>query len=130
MKKIIVLLVLVMSLSAIADYEISWRTIDGGGGTSSGGQYTLSGTIGQPDADFSGGGSYEVLGGFWTGGPLCMVNFIDFSMFAEWWLMPCNPGNNQCDGANLDGLGDVDTADLIILSEYWLDYCPTSWLLR
>jgi len=31
-------------------YEISWYTIDGGGGTSSGGPYKLTGTIGQPDA--------------------------------------------------------------------------------
>ena len=31
-------------------YEISWYTIDGGGVRSSGGPYTLTGTIGQPDA--------------------------------------------------------------------------------
>ena len=32
------------------DYEISWSTIDGGGGRSTGGDYALTGTIGQPDA--------------------------------------------------------------------------------
>ena len=31
-------------------YSIDWFTIDGGGGTSTGGVYSLSGTIGQPDA--------------------------------------------------------------------------------
>ena len=31
-------------------YSIDWSTIDGGGGTSTNGQYSLSGTIGQPDA--------------------------------------------------------------------------------
>ncbi|MHC4751747.1 MAG: hypothetical protein ACYTFW_17965 [Planctomycetota bacterium] len=51
-------------------YEITWYTIDGGGGTSTGGQYTLTGTIGQPDAGWSIGGIYELLGGFWLGGPL------------------------------------------------------------
>jgi len=32
------------------DYEISWSTIDGGGGRSTGGDFALVGTIGQPDA--------------------------------------------------------------------------------
>ena len=54
MKKLIILLVLILSLSGIADYEISWHTIDGGGGTSTGGQYSLTGTIGQHDAADSG----------------------------------------------------------------------------
>src|SRR5262249_4566734 len=48
-------------------YTIDWFTIDGGGGTSTGGVYSLSGTIGQPDA---GGpmtnGQYSVTGGFWV----------------------------------------------------------------
>src|SRR5262245_32831185 len=56
------------SLTASAQsYSIDWYTIDGGGGTSSGGQYTLSGTIGQPDAGTSSGGSYTLEGGFWSG---------------------------------------------------------------
>ena len=66
-----------------ADYDLSWSTIDGGGGTSTGGPYTLTGTIGQPDADWSEGGEYEVLGGFWPGGPLCFVEFDDFATHYE-----------------------------------------------
>ena len=31
------------------DYILTWSTIGGGGGTSSGGQFVLTGTIGQPD---------------------------------------------------------------------------------
>ena len=31
-------------------FEINWHTFDGGGGTSSGGDFVLSGTAGQPDA--------------------------------------------------------------------------------
>jgi hypothetical protein len=49
---------------AVGDYEIVWSTIDNGGGTSVGGQYVLTGTIGQPDAGYSEGGSFELLGGF------------------------------------------------------------------
>jgi len=48
-------------------YTIDWFTIDGGGGTSSGGGYTLSGTIGQPDAGTLTGGGYVLEGGFWGG---------------------------------------------------------------
>src|SRR5678815_5636557 len=33
-----------------ADFSISWFTIDGGGNTSTGGVYSVSCTIGQPDA--------------------------------------------------------------------------------
>jgi len=52
---------------APAQYSIPWSTIDGGGGTSTGGVYSVTGTIGQPDA---GGpmtnGQYSVTGGFWA----------------------------------------------------------------
>jgi hypothetical protein len=49
------------------NYQIDWYTIDGGGGTSSGGPFTLSGTIGQPDAGTLSGGNYVLEGGFWGG---------------------------------------------------------------
>ena len=49
-------------------FDLSWDTVDGGGGTSSGGSYALSGTIGQADASEPlSGGSYAVTGGFWAG---------------------------------------------------------------
>ena len=55
------------SRAAFAQYSIDWSTIDGGGGTSTGGVYSVSGTLGQPDA---GGpmtnGQYSVTGGFWV----------------------------------------------------------------
>lgn len=38
---------------------------DRGGGTSSGGAFALSGTIGQPDAGAMSGGNYLLAGGFW-----------------------------------------------------------------
>jgi hypothetical protein len=47
-------------------YSIDWWTIDGGGGTSAGGAFTLSGTIGQPDAGVMSGGAYTLTGGFWA----------------------------------------------------------------
>src|SRR5438128_190465 len=49
------------------NYSIDWFTIDGGGGTSSGGAYSLSGTIGQSDAGRLSGDSFALDGGFWGG---------------------------------------------------------------
>ncbi len=48
-----------------AQYTVDWWTIDGGGGTSTNAQYSLTGTIGQPDAGATSGGNYTLQGGFW-----------------------------------------------------------------
>jgi hypothetical protein len=54
-------------LGAWGQYSVDWSKVAGGGGTSSGGQYSVTGTIGQPDAgSMSGGYSYSVIGGFWS----------------------------------------------------------------
>ena len=69
MKRVIfVTLVAVAAAIALAqNYSIDWHTIDGGGGTSTGGVYTLTGTIGQPDAgEPMTNGQYAVTGGFWA----------------------------------------------------------------
>jgi len=56
-----------LSFAALAQYAINWHTIDGGGGTSTGGVYSVSGTIGQPDAGLTmTNGQYAVTGGFWA----------------------------------------------------------------
>jgi len=48
-------------------YSINWYKIAGGGGTSTSGQYAVSGTIGQADAGPTmAGGNYSVTGGFWS----------------------------------------------------------------
>ncbi len=47
-------------------YDLTWWTVDGGGGTVSGAGYTLMGTAGQPDAGAPlTGGGYTLTGGFW-----------------------------------------------------------------
>lgn len=48
-------------------YSVDWHKIPGGGGTSTNGQYSVTGTIGQPDAGSAmSGGNYSVTGGFWS----------------------------------------------------------------
>ncbi len=50
------------------EYGLAWFTVDGGGGVSSGGEYVLRGTSGQPDAGALAAGAYALGGGFWSGG--------------------------------------------------------------
>jgi len=70
-------------------YSIDWFTIDGGGGTSTGGVYSVSGTIGQPDA---GGpmtnGQYSVAGGFWA--LPAAIQVVGAPMLT---IVPATPGN-------------------------------------
>lgn len=105
-------------------YQLTRSTIDGGGGTSSGGAYILSGTIGQPDAAYSAGGQYEILGGFWPSGPLCFVDFHHFARFAEYWL---ETGTRL--PADLYEDNVVDLLDLGVFADEWLGYCPRGWPL-
>lgn len=121
-----------MASTVAGDYDVRWYTIDGGGGRCSGGDFVLVGTIGQADAGEMAGGDYELSGGFWPGGPLlsCFVDFEHFAAFALYWLdTPCNEGNNFCEGADLDYLGDVDLEDVKVLAYWWLGNCPPGWPL-
>jgi hypothetical protein len=47
------------------NYSIHWYKVAGGGSTSIGGVYSISGTIGQPEAGHMAGGNYSLDGGFW-----------------------------------------------------------------
>src|SRR5262245_51398252 len=77
-------------------YSIDWYTIDGGGGTSTNGQYSLSGTIGQPDAGAPmTNGQFSVTGGFWNvtavqtpGGPLLKIQLTSTNSVVITWPSP------------------------------------------
>ena len=48
-------------------YSIDWYTLDDGGSTSTGSVYSISGTVGQPDAGSAMSGvNYSITGGFWS----------------------------------------------------------------
>jgi hypothetical protein len=83
--------------SATAQFSIDWFKIAGGGGTSTGSVYTVSGTIGQPDA---GGpltnGQYSLTGGFWSllsvvqtpGSPLLSIAMTPTNTAMIFWPSP------------------------------------------
>ena len=84
--KTLLLIPLLLAASAVQaqQYSIDWYKIAGGGGTSTGGVYAVSGTIGQHDAGGPmTGGSYSLTGGFWSlitvvqtpGAPLLTITF-------------------------------------------------------
>jgi hypothetical protein len=81
------------------NYSVDWFKIAGGGGTSTGGVYSVSGTIGQPDAAATmTGGNYSLTGGFWpgitvpssTGGPTLFIQFSGGNVIISW--SPATPG--------------------------------------
>src|SRR5580765_7746156 len=80
---------------AFGAFSIDWSTIDGGGNTSTGGGFELTGTLGQPDAGTLSGGTYALTGGFWGAATSnACASFV---------------------GADFDKDCDVDIADLNIL---------------
>ena len=60
------ILAAIPALAATQALEITRYTVDGGGGFSKGGAYSLGGTLGQPDAGLLSGGVYTLAGGFWN----------------------------------------------------------------
>ncbi|UCD76175.1 MAG: hypothetical protein JSV91_04480 [Phycisphaerales bacterium] len=131
--------ILALALSATAaaltsggydDFDIDWWTIDGGGVMlSSGGDFELSGTIGQPDAGVMTGGDFTITGGFWAGSPPpgepCpadvnddgKVNIDDlFQILGAWGTC------DECpEDINDDGKVNID--DLFIILGQW-GPCP------
>ncbi|HHY84905.1 MAG TPA: hypothetical protein GYA07_05145 [Verrucomicrobia bacterium] len=84
-------------------YAITSYTIDGGGGTSTGGVYTVSGTIGQPDAGPTmTGGPYALTGAFWSifavqtpGAPLLTIFRTPTNTAVVSWPSPSTGWNLQ-----------------------------------
>ena len=84
--------------AAAQSYSIDWYAIAGGGGTSTGGPYQVTSTIGQPDAGGAmSGGSYLLTGGFWSlyalqtpGAPYLWVKRTETNTVYVWWMV-CDP---------------------------------------
>ena len=66
LKTIAFLLPVTITVAHAQNYTIDWSTISAGGGTSTAAVYTITGTIGQPNTGTSSGGNYSLTGGFWS----------------------------------------------------------------
>jgi hypothetical protein len=82
---LVFMILLLLSVSAAAAFaavdafSLDWWTVDGGGETSTGGGYSMTGTIGQADAGTLSGGGYTLSGGFLDGALLNLtMNFLPF----------------------------------------------------
>ncbi|HEY5913060.1 MAG TPA: hypothetical protein VJA21_20915 [Verrucomicrobiae bacterium] len=63
----LVVLIVTAPVVLAQNYSISWWTVAGGGGASTGGVFSLCGTMGQPAAGTAmTNGSYSITGGFWA----------------------------------------------------------------
>ena len=91
-------LFLVTSVATVRaqNYSIDWYKISGGGGTSAGGVYSVSGTVGQHDAGGPmTGASYSLTGGFWAlyavqtpGAPLLRIFLTPTNTAVVAWPYP------------------------------------------
>ncbi len=99
-----VILALSVASASAQTYSIDWSKISSGGGTSTGGVYAVSGTLGQHDAGapMSGGG-YSLTGGFWSlfslvqspGAPLLSIRYTTTNTAVVSWPSPSTGFNLQ-----------------------------------
>ena len=125
----ILCVILLIFLAAMApsgsSFDISWYSIDGGGGLSIGGPFDLHGVIGQPDAGpemF--GGTFLLRGGYLAAPSVAacpsdvvvdgVVDVLDLIDLLAGW------GTNAPD---INGDGITDVLDLIELLAAW-GACP------
>ena len=100
---IMAILILGVGVGIPQNFTLDSFTIDGGGGESSGGPYTVSGTIGQPDPGESSRKPYAMAGGFWglfgsfqsPGAPEMSISYdsaldqltVSWTLPAEGWVL-------------------------------------------
>jgi hypothetical protein len=105
------------------ELDISWFTIDGGGVMfSTGGDFELSGTIGQPDAGELSGGDFTLNGGFWY--PVSAldcngdgaVNRAETAALVDCLLGPGGGIGPGCGCFDTDSDGDVTLLDFAPLA--------------
>jgi hypothetical protein len=106
-----------LSTAHAQSYSIAWYKIAGGGSTSTGGVYQVSGTIGQPDASGAmTSGSYSLTGGFWSlfavqtpGAPLLTITSAGNQAVVSWpssatdWTLQTNGDLGTTNWVNYGG---------------------------
>ena len=117
-------------LRASAQYSIDWYKIASGGGTSTGGVYSVSGTIGQHDAGGPmTGGNYSLTGGFWSlyavqtpGAPVLSIKLTTTNTAMVYWPSPST-------GFNLEVNTNLATANWVTNSQNVTDNGTIKYIL-
>ena len=120
-----ILIVCLTATTAIGEgVDLSWHSIDGGGVMrSTGGDFELSGTIGQPDAGVLTGGNFGLSGGFWFELPTgdCdedgVVRLMDYRFFAQCLTGPNGALLSDCECFDVHRNGSVDLHDFAIITQ-------------
>jgi hypothetical protein len=113
-------LLLAPSLLFAGQFSINWFKVAGGGNTSTGVTFVVSGTAGQPDAGQAmSGARYTVTGGFWAiyavntpGAPRLAITYsgnraiVSWATFDTGWILQTN--NNLATGTWGNYLGGVN----------------------
>ncbi len=110
---------LCVGVAVADDFSLNWFTTAGGGATfSTGGDFSLGATIGQPAADALAGGDFTLQGGFWAGAAACGcatdANFDgksdgrDIAQFVQCVIAPAG----ECYCADMDADSQITVADI------------------
>jgi hypothetical protein len=118
------------TLAALGQYSIDWHKVSGGGGTSSNGQFVVSGAIGQHDTGSPMlGGVYSLTGGFWAlyaiqtpGAPRLTILLTPTNTAVVSWPSPST-------GFGLQQNIDLNTTDWVTPSETVNDNGVTKFIL-
>ena len=132
MKKISLISALLPMLAAAQNYSIDWHKVSGGGGTSSGGTFTLAGTVGQADAtpQILTGGSYSLTPGYWSmiavmqtpGAPLLSISRSGNKIIVSWpssatgFRLQQNPNSATANWSTSTGVVDNGTTKSLTLT--------------
>ncbi|HWY31504.1 MAG TPA: hypothetical protein VNX46_12150 [Candidatus Acidoferrum sp.] len=104
-------LALLCARAGAQNFSIDWYKLSGGGGTSTGGNFSVSGTIGQPDASATlTGGNFSLTGGFWSiiavfqtaGAPNLLISHAGKNVVVSW---PATGSFSLQQNNNLDSTG-------------------------
>lgn len=122
---------LIAATAPAQTFELTWHATGSGGSASAAGNFTLTSTIGQPEASPAGAltsGTYSLTGGFWSillpyctvfiaadFDQDCRVDAVDVSAFADCASGAAIPPAPECKRMDLDDDADVDLDDFGLL---------------
>ncbi len=119
LRMVAVLAGVIVGTTVAQDFELTRNTFDGGGVMrSTGGNFEMSGTIGQPDAGVMYGGDFQLTGGFWFELPPTdcnddgIVSLLDHESFTACLTGPGGGiGASPCPCFDVDGDGNITLSD-------------------